>query len=66
MNLNQVANKYRISENALNSKEEGLVVAAKSVNEIVNELEQTKDIGSALTKLNRLKEFMLDVKNTSF
>lgn len=66
MNLQQIANKYRISENALNSKDDGLVVAAKSTQEIVDELEQTKDILSAITKLNRLKDFMLDVKGSSF
>lgn len=66
MNLQQIANKYRISENALNSKEDGLQVAAKSAKEISDELEKTKDVLSAITKLNRLRDFMLDVKASSF
>jgi len=66
MNLQQVANKYRISENALGSKEEGLQVIAKSLQEVINEMESTKDVRSGINKLNRLKDFALDVKGSSF
>jgi len=66
MNLQQVANKYRISENALGSKEEGLTVISKSIREVIQEMEKTQDVRAAITKLNRLIDFAEDVKGSSF
>ena len=66
MNLQQVAQKYRVSDNFLNSKEDGLKVAAKSIVDIVNELEARNQSPEAVAKLKRLHDFLLDVKNTSF
>ena len=66
MNLQEVAIKYKISDNALGSRDDGLVVAAKSVKEIIAELERTKRSPETVQKLWRLHDFLLDVKSTSF
>jgi len=66
MNLQQVANKYRISENALGSKEEGLTVISKSIREVIQEMEKTQEVRAAITKLNRLIDFAEDVRGSSF
>lgn len=66
MTLQEVAIKYKISDNALGSRDDGLVVAAKSVKEIITELERTKRSPETIQKLWRLYDFLLDVKSTSF
>jgi len=66
MTLQQVAIKYRISENSLGSKEEGLIVAAKSIDDIISEMRRRNENGDSIQKLLRLKDFLIDVKNTSF
>ena len=69
-NLQQIAHKFRISENYLNSKEDGLIVVAKSINELINELNTNKidenRKQSIIEKLERLSEFCKEVKNASF
>ena len=40
MNLQEVAHKYRISDNFLNSKDDGLLVAAKSIQDLIHELNE--------------------------
>ena len=35
MNLTEIAQKFRISDNYLNSKEDGLVVVARSLQDII-------------------------------
>lgn len=66
MTLQQVAIKYRISENALGSKEDGLKVAAKSIDDIINQMRLKDNNPESIQKLLRLKDFLIDVKNTSF
>ena len=42
MNLQEIAKKYRISESFLNSKEDGLLIVASSINDIINEMSGKK------------------------
>ena len=37
-NLQEIANKFRVSDNFLNSKEDGLLIVASSLNDIIGEL----------------------------
>lgn len=66
MRLQDIAVKYRINDNFLNSKEDGLKVAATSIDDIIAELRQKNESPNTISKLLRLKEFLLDVKNSSF
>ena len=66
MRLQDVCVKYRISDSFLNSKEDGLKVAAKSIDDIIGELTRKNESPDTVIKLNRLKDFLLDVKNSSF
>ena len=66
MRLQDVCVKYRISDSFLNSKEDGLKVAAKSIDDIITELRRKNESPDTIIKLNRLKDFLLDVKNSSF
>ena len=71
MNLQEVAHKYRISDNFLNSKDDGLLVAAKSIQDLINELNEEAKRGidenrkqSIITKMEMLVAFLKDVKNS--
>lgn len=70
MNLSEISRKYRISEAFLNSKEDGLLVVASSLQDIVRELnsgkvdENRKE--SIIEKLERLSSFCKDVKDSGF
>lgn len=66
MRLQDISIKYNISDSFLNSKEDGLKVAAKSIDDIIAELKQRNQSPDTIIKLNRLKDFLLDVKNSSF
>ena len=37
-NLQQIANKFRISDNFLNSKEDALIVVSKSLQDLISQL----------------------------
>jgi len=69
-NLQQIAHKFRISENYLNSKEDGLIVVAKSITDLINELKTSKldenRKESIIEKMERLTEFCKEVKSSSF
>jgi len=70
MNLTQIARKFRVSENFLNSKEDGLLIVQSSINDLISELnlgvidENRKQ--SIITKLEKLSDFCKEVKNSSF
>ena len=71
MNLQEVAQKYRISDNFLNSKDDGLLVASKSIQDLINEINQDAKRGidenrkqSIITKLEKLTDFCKDVKGS--
>jgi hypothetical protein len=63
-NLQQIANKFRISDNFLNSKEDALIVVSKSLQDLILQLNSLNKRGidenskqSLLEKLERLSEF---------
>lgn len=70
MNLQEISNKYRISDAYLNSKEDGLNIVASSLKDIIREMnigkidENRKE--SIIEKLERLSDFCKDVKNAGF
>tara|TARA_Y100001937_G_scaffold11548_1_gene14266 strand:+ start:1590 stop:1811 length:222 start_codon:yes stop_codon:yes gene_type:complete len=73
MNLTEIAQKFRISDNYLNSKEDGLVVVARSLQDIISELNGESKRGidenrkqSIITKLEKLSDFCKEVKNSTF
>ena len=72
-NVQQIARKFRVSDNFLNSKEDGLLIVASSLQDIIGELNRTEKRGidengkqSIITKLEQLAEFSKEVKNSSF
>ena len=67
MNIPQIAKKYNISENFLNSKDDGYIVAAESLKDLRKEVEyKYKDDNSVLEKIDKLTEFMLDLKRSNY
>jgi len=70
MNLTEVSRKYRVSEAFLNSKEDGLLVVASSLQDIIKELNSGKidenRKQSIIEKLERLSSFCKDVKESGF
>ena len=69
-NLQQIAKQFRISDNFINSKEDGLLIVASSSQDIIGEM-NSGDIDrnrkeSLIEKLERLKSFCKEVKNSSF
>ena len=69
-NLQQIAKQFGISDNFLNSKEDGLLIVASSLQDIIGEM-NSGDIDrnrkeSLIEKLERLKSFCKEVKNSSF
>jgi len=70
MNLTEIARKFRVSDNYLNSKEDGLTIVAASLKDIIAEMNSGNiDVNrkeSIIEKLERLAEFSKEVKNSSF
>ena len=72
-NLQEIAKKFRVSDNFLNSKEDGLLIVASSLNDIIGELNRNDKRGidenqkqSIITKLEKLGDFCKEVKNSTF
>ena len=70
MNLKEISRKFRVSENFLNSKDDGLLIVASSLKDIIGEMNRG-DIDrnrkeSIIEKLERLTDFCKEVKNSSF
>lgn len=70
MNLQQIARKFRVSDNFLNSKEDGLLIVASSLQDIIGEMNSGQidrnKKESLIEKLERLTEFCKEVKNSTF
>lgn len=71
MRLQDVCTKYRVSDSYLNSKEDGLLVAASSIQDLIKEINQSAVRGidenrkqSIVTKMEKLVDFLKDVKNS--
>ena len=71
MRLQDVCIKYRVSDAYLNSKEDGLLVAASSIQDLISEINKSAVRGidenrkqSIVTKMEKLVDFLKDVKNS--
>jgi len=71
MRLQDVCTKYRVSDSYLNSKEDGLLVAASSIQDLITEINKSAVRGidenrkqSIVTKMEKLVDFLKDVKNS--
>ena len=71
MRLQDVCTKYRISDAYLNSKDDGLLVAASSIEDLIKEINNSPKRGidenkkqSIITKMEQLVDFLKDVKNS--
>jgi hypothetical protein len=71
MRLQDVCTKYRVSDAYLNSKEDGLLVAASSIQDLIGEINKSAVRGidentkqSIITKMEKLVDFLKDVKNS--
>jgi len=71
MRLQDVCTKYRISDAYLNSKDDGLLVAASSIQDLIKEINNSPNRGidenkkqSIITKMEQLVDFLKDVKNS--
>lgn len=71
MRLQDVCTKYRISDSYLNSKDDGLLVAASSIEDLIKEINNSESRGidenrkqSIITKMEQLVNFLKDVKNS--
>jgi hypothetical protein len=66
MTLEEVGKKYGISDAFLNSKEDALIVAARSLQDIVRELKAKNVDDPLIQKLEYLAEFLREVKNSGW
>jgi hypothetical protein len=65
MNIQQIAQKYKISDNFLNSKDDAVLIVAESIKEIKMELDRTTPNKSISEKLEKLMEFCTDIKRSN-
>lgn len=66
MNLQQIARKYKINENSLDTKESALDVIAKSLEDIQFRLQYTVPKEQLQENIKTLIDFCRDVKNSTF
>ncbi len=66
MNLQEICAKYRISDNYLNSKDDAFNITASSIDDLIGELNQINGTATVTEKMERLKLFLQDVKNSTF
>jgi hypothetical protein len=64
MTLTQVAQKFNISEAFLNSKDDALIVAASSIQDIVRGMRDRNGDQTVMKQLELLAEFLREVKNS--
>ena len=65
MTLDQIARKYGINPNSLNSKDDSLTIAVKSVQELVKGMEQRKVDKDFIVAVKKLGEFLHEVSNST-
>lgn len=67
MNLQQIGAKHKVSENFLQSKEDGLTIGVASIDDLIYEIKKGQIENEQLIyKLTKLRNFMFDVKNSTF
>lgn len=65
MTLDQIANKYKISNSFLNSKEDALLIAANSLKDFQFRLDYNIPKEELKRDVLKLEEFLRDVKNSN-
>jgi len=65
MNIQEVARKYNISENFLNSKDDAFMVVVESIKEIQLELSRRDPNDGIIKKLEKLNGFVMDIKRST-
>jgi hypothetical protein len=66
MNLQEICAKYRISDNYLNSRDDAFSIASTSIDDLIGDLNQLNGTATIIEKLERLKLFLQDVRNSTF
>ena len=66
MTIPQISKKYGISEAYLNSKDDALTIAAASIIDLKNMLEQNHPKQVITDKMQFLADFLRDVKNSTY
>lgn len=67
MNLQDVAKKHRVSDNFLQSKEDGLSIGATSIDDLIFQIKKgTLEPEQLIYKLQQLRNFMVDVRTSTF
>jgi hypothetical protein len=65
MNIQQIAKKYKVSENFLNSKDDAFPVIAYSLRDIQADIQRISPNKSIDEKIDKLISFIADVKQSS-
>lgn len=66
MNLQEICAKYRISDNYLNSRDDAFSITAASIDDLIGDLNQINGTATIIEKLERMKLFLQDVRNSTF
>lgn len=67
MNIPQIAKKYNISESFLMSKDDGYMIVAESLNDVKREMQSKyPNDNSVVTKIDKLIEFLVDIKSSNY
>lgn len=67
MNLQQIAKKHKISENYLNSRDDGFDISIESLNQLIFDIKKgSYEPEDLIYKLEKLKTFMKDIRNSTF
>jgi len=65
MTLDQIARKYGINTNSLNSKDDALKIGVKSIQELVKGMEQRKADKDFIVAVKKLGEFLYEVSQST-
>ena len=67
MNLQQIGAKHGISDNFLQSREDALNIGVASIDDLIFEIKKgTIENEQLIYKLTKLRNFMFDVRNSTF
>ena len=66
MNLQQIGQKYKVSDNFLNSKDDALSIAATSIDDLIFKLQYNIPKEELIKYLKTLSSFLRDVKKSTF
>jgi hypothetical protein len=66
MTIEQIAKKYNISTNFLNSKDDALTIVAESIVELKTEIRIKSPNKSIEDKLDKLVDFCRDIKQSNY